>query len=176
MSFQPWGGLARLSSGTFRTPKHCNAKGEALSVWPLPRECHRRWACFAIVVSLWGLFTSPGTLENKSASHLLLAWPVISLLTTHPSLGVRPPSRPPWLPSDFSPCLSSPLWSFFLKLSSREIWGVVFTLTRSVHTSRQPRAPLSADLLVQHRLSVLGMTPSAASFGRCLLRLRPERV
>lgn len=148
---------------------------------PLACERHGSQARFAIVLSLWGLFTSPLMLKPKSSSHLLLAWPVVSLLTTLSSPVVMPPSWPPPLPLSSQPDLYSlaappPSGHFFPKPSAWEIWGVVFTLTHSVHASLQPRAPLSDVLLVQHRLSILGMTPSAASYGRCLLRLGPERV
>lgn len=137
--------------------------------------------CFAIVLSLWGLLTSPVILGDKSPSHLLLAWPVIFLLTTFSSLAVMPPSQPPWPHGvftawAFAPCCSSPHMDIFFKTSCLENLGYHINLTHSLPASLEPCAPLSDDLLVQHWLSILGMTPLAASCGRCLLTLGPERV
>lgn len=90
--------------------------------------------------------------QNKSFSHLLLAWLVISLITTLSSPGVMPP----WPPSVylaqylFPLLLLSRMHIFSPKPSAWEIWGAVFTLTHSVHAFLQPCAPLSDDFLVQH--------------------------
>lgn len=136
---------------------------------------------FAIVLSLWGLFTSPVMLENKSSSHLLLAWPVVLLLTTLSSPGVMPPSWLPWPPSVFParslfPCCSSPLRTFFPKaLCSGNLGCRLYPNQLCPCISSATRSPIrcpSGSAQTQH----LGMTPSAASFGRCLLRLGPECV
>lgn len=164
-----WGGCVQAH---FRTPKHCNVKGEALSVSPLSQESGALCSS-SLTLGLVHLISNN---TGKSPSLLLLAWPVLLLLTTLSSLGVTPPSWPSWLLSVFPLMLLSPVDIFFLRHYACEIWSVIFMLTHAVHAFLQPCAPLSDDLLIQHRLSILGMTSTAASYGRCLLRLEPEHV
>lgn len=76
----------------------------------------------------------------------------------------------------FPPAAPVPIWTSLFKTSCLENLGYHNNLAYSVPASLEPCAPLSDDLLVQHRLSILGMTPLAASFGRCLLTLWPEHV
>lgn len=76
----------------------------------------------------------------------------------------------------FPPATPVPIWTFLFKTSCLENLVYGNNLTSSVPASLEPCAPLSDDLLVQHQLSILGMIPLAASFGRCLLTLEPECV
>lgn len=111
----------------------------------------------------------PGMASHPVAHHLFLSGCDATLTATLASWCLRSLTFFP-LP------LLSPYGLFFSETSFLGNSGYHNNLTHSVPVSLESCAPLPDDLLAQHQLSILGMTPLAASFGRCLLTLGPESV